>query len=393
MKYSKSITVLGNYSGRNAGDNAMLEGIFSDISELHPNILFEVPTINPKFIHENYLNYSVKPVGLMPWNLSIKMLGIPTLFSICRTDLTIITDAVLMDKELFNPLFNYLSTLAILIPIAKKKGKKLILYNVSLGPVNTKIGKKLLKSILEQSEHIILRDVDSLDIVKSLGVDHQHIHLSADSALNSKPASKEKVNEIMEKEGFKKNQNLIGLNINSYIDAFIRGDKEKFSRVEFINIIAEVSDRLIKELEVEIVFIVTQHMDVKITEEVIKIIKNQKDVKMITNRKYTHNEIMGFMGELDILVGMRTHSTILASAMGVPVVGIISYPKSKSFMKEIEQEDKTIELTNFTTENLFLLVKSTWHQRKQIKEQLQPKIEQLKEAANGSAKIVGEYIK
>ena len=269
MSPTKSITVLGNYSGRNAGDAAILAGIFSDISELLPDITFEIPTINTKFISENYSNYSVKPIGLMPWNFSIKMLGLPTLLSIYRTDLTIITDAILFDRKLFNPLFNYLSTLAVLIPLAKKMGKIIILYNVSLGPANTKIGKKLLKYILNQSDYIILRDVDSLNLLRSLNVVHPRIHLSADSALNNKPASNERVNEIMEKEEITKNKKLIGFNINSYIDAFIRDNKKRLSRTEFTNIIAEVSDRLIEELDVEIVFVITQHMDVRIANEAI----------------------------------------------------------------------------------------------------------------------------
>ncbi|KCZ72309.1 hypothetical protein ANME2D_01715 [Candidatus Methanoperedens nitroreducens] len=393
MNSTKSITVLGNYSGRNAGDAAILAGMFSDISTLFPDVIFEVPSINPKFISESYSNYSVRPVGLMPWNFSIKMLGMPTLLSIYRTDLTMITDAILFDRKLFNPLFNYLSTLAILIPLAKKMGKKIVLYNVSLGPVDTEMGKKLLKSILDQADCVILRDIDSLHLLKSLGVANTRIHLSADSALNNKPAPKERVKEIMEKEGISKNQKLIGFNINSYIDVFISGDKKSLSRVEFTDIVAEVSDRIIKELNAELIFIITQHMDVKIAQEAIGKIKNQNHVKLISNSKYTHNDIMGIMGELDLLIGMRTHSLILASAMYVPLVGIIPYPKSRSFMREIGQEDRTIEFTNFNAENLFALVKSTWDQREQIKEQLQPRIKKLKETASGSANLLVEYIK
>jgi polysaccharide pyruvyl transferase WcaK-like protein len=272
-------------------------------------------------------------------------------------------------------------------------GTKVILYNIGLGPVTTNMGKKSLKSILYQSDLIVLRDVDSLNLLKSLDVVHPRIHLSADSALNSIPVPKERVKEIMENEGITRIRNIIGFNINSYIDAFISGDRKRLSRVEFTDIIAEVSDRLIEELDVEIVFIITQHMDIKIAEEVVEKIKNQKNVKLITNKKYSHNEIMGLMGELDLLIGMRTHSLILGSAMNVPLVGIIPYTKSRSYMKEIEQADKTIEFNNFNAESLISLVKSTWDQRKQIREQLQPKIQKMKETASGSANLLVEYIK
>ncbi len=391
MSSKKSITVIGNFSGRNAGDAAILSGMLSDISKLYPDIVFEVPTINPKYIRENYTNFKIKPIGLMPWNFSIKMLGIPTLLSMYRTDLTIITDAILFDRKLYNPIFNYLSTLALLIPFAKKKGKKVILYNVSLGPVDTDKGKKMLISILNHSDHIILRDVDSLNLLKSLDVIHPHVHLSADSALNNIPVSKERAREIIKNEGISTDKGLIGFNINSYIDVFIAGDKNSLSREKFTDIIAQVYDRLYFELGVEIVFVITQHMDLKIAKEAIAKIKSNKDVKLISNKKYTHYEIMGFLGELDLLIGMRTHSLILSSAMCVPVVGIIPYPKSRSYMREIGQEDKTIEFTDFNADKLVSLVKSTWNQRKQIKEQLQPKITKLKETASGSANFLAKY--
>ena len=62
-------------------------------------------------------------------------------------------------------------------------------------------------------------------------------------------------------------------------------------------------------------------------------------------------------------------------------------------MKEIEQGDRTIEFSDFNAENLISLVKSTWDQREQIRQRLQPKIKELKEAASSSANLVVEYIK
>ncbi|GAI06544.1 unnamed protein product, partial [marine sediment metagenome] len=58
------------------------------------------------------------------------MLGLPTFLSVARTDMTIIFDAILFDRALYNPLFNFLSTLYFLIPFAKRKGKKIVYYNV-----------------------------------------------------------------------------------------------------------------------------------------------------------------------------------------------------------------------------------------------------------------------
>ena len=48
----KTITVLGNNSGRNAGDNAILGNLLDDFALEHSDILFQVPTLNTRFIQQ-----------------------------------------------------------------------------------------------------------------------------------------------------------------------------------------------------------------------------------------------------------------------------------------------------------------------------------------------------
>ena len=126
----RSISLLGSSSGRNAGDAALLSGIMDSIdSRLGRRLVYEIPTIRPNYVWHNY-NNKVRPVSMLPWSLSVKMAGIPTVASILRSDLTMVFDAILFDKQLYNPLFNYLSTINFLLPLAKKFNKKLGFYNV-----------------------------------------------------------------------------------------------------------------------------------------------------------------------------------------------------------------------------------------------------------------------
>jgi len=109
-KQIAKITLLGSNSGRNAGDAGILAAIMGALSEeLDGKVYFEVPTTNPKFISKHYGSmFNVRPISVMPWTGSIRLLGIPTLRSIKRTDLTFITDGIIFDVNLFNPLFNFL---------------------------------------------------------------------------------------------------------------------------------------------------------------------------------------------------------------------------------------------------------------------------------------------
>lgn len=107
----ESITLLGSSSGRNAGDAALVGTIMDSIDlACGERLLYEIPSIKPDFIYRSYKN-RVRAIGMWPWNLSIKMLGVPTYRSIMRTDLSLVFDAVLFDRSLYNPAFNYLSSL------------------------------------------------------------------------------------------------------------------------------------------------------------------------------------------------------------------------------------------------------------------------------------------
>ncbi|GFP32415.1 hypothetical protein HKBW3S42_00720 [Candidatus Hakubella thermalkaliphila] len=98
----KRITLLGSVSGRNAGDVALIASIMSEIRNLHPEVTFEIPTINPAFIKKHYSHLVARPVSMLPWHLSVKMLGLPTFLSVRRADMVLVFDAVLFDRKLFN---------------------------------------------------------------------------------------------------------------------------------------------------------------------------------------------------------------------------------------------------------------------------------------------------
>jgi polysaccharide pyruvyl transferase WcaK-like protein len=158
----KRICVVGNFSGRNAGDAAILEGLLRDVHRLYPKARFLIPTINTKFVRRAYRHYPITPVPLLPWNLSFKIFGLPIFASALQSDLILITDAILFDRKLWNPLPNYLLTMSLVTPLADRKGIPVILYNGNLGPANTPMGMSCLRRVVQHSRMIIVRDPESI---------------------------------------------------------------------------------------------------------------------------------------------------------------------------------------------------------------------------------------
>ena len=115
------VTVLGNFSGRNAGDNAILGNLLRDLTRAYPDLEFLIPTLNARYVREAFSGYRIKAMGLMPWNLSIKIFGLPTVRAMLSADAVLITDNLLFDHRYFNPLFNYLCTISLLCPWCRRK--------------------------------------------------------------------------------------------------------------------------------------------------------------------------------------------------------------------------------------------------------------------------------
>jgi len=216
----KAITLLGSSSGRNAGDAALIAAIMDGVdARCGERLLYEIPTIRPAYIRDHY-PHRVRPVGMLPWNFSVKMLGLPTLRSVRRTDLTVIFDAILFDRALYNPLFNFMSTLRLILPWAKRRGRRLACYNVGVGPVRTAAGRRMLRTLADLMDFITVRDQESLDILRDVGARNPRIVIGADAAVNAPAADDARVTAILRKAGFEPGEPALGINVNIYVDTW-----------------------------------------------------------------------------------------------------------------------------------------------------------------------------
>jgi polysaccharide pyruvyl transferase WcaK-like protein len=206
----QSATLLGSSSGRNAGDAALISGIMEATDAACGTPLrYEIPTIRPAYIRNHYPGSHTVPISMMPWALSVKMLGVPTYRSLMRTDITLIFDAILFDRALYNPLFNFMSTLYLLLPAARRRGRRLGCYNVGTGPVNTAAGRRILRELSEIMDFITVRDQDSYDILRDIGVRNPRLFIGADAALNVRAADPRIADAILGRVGLAPEQEIL----------------------------------------------------------------------------------------------------------------------------------------------------------------------------------------
>lgn len=389
----RRICVLGNFSGRNAGDMAILGCLVKDIQTAYPDVSFVVPTTNPGFIRESLSDYPVEPVSLLPWALSIKMFGLPTSRAVFNAHLVLVTDNILFDMRLLNPLFNYLSSLSLILPPAARRGIPIVLYNMSLGPITTTLGRWCFERVIASSRLIVLRDRQSQDLIRRLGIRHPPIEFGADCALNVELCSTERLEAICANEGlFCSSRGTIGFNVNSYMDAYLRNSRGNADAHRFCSTIAATVDRTIAEFDTDVVLIVTQKMDLRTTKQIIGQVRHGDRVRMVSNHSYSHGELAAIISRLELLVAMRTHALIFAASVATPMVGIISYPKTAGFLRSIEQDRWVIDFDSVEVGKLFDLISNAYQRRSRIRSELESVVEHEKRRARGSALLLAPFL-
>jgi polysaccharide pyruvyl transferase WcaK-like protein len=376
------LCVLGNNSGRNAGDAAILSSIVRNLLARSPDVAFEVPTIRPAHIREAFAGLPVRPVSTLPWTLSLRILGPTTMLSIMRSDAVLITDAIIFDYRLLNPVFNYLILLAGVIPFARLCGKKIVCFCVGIGPLDRPLGRRITRMICSLSDAIMVREESSRELLEAIGVPPERLReIWADVAFVNPPAPPERGREILAAHGVAPGEPLLGVNVNAYLDKWL-GSESSLDRDGFIAAVARGLDDVIGRCGVRVAFVITQVMDVGIAEEIRARMAHRERVPVISNRDLTNQEIMAVLGHMSLFAGMRLHSLILAAAMHAPVVPLAYAPKVRHFARMLGLAGETFEFAGFTAERFADALAAAWERREATRARLLPAVE----AAKGRAR-------
>ncbi|MBX7144814.1 MAG: polysaccharide pyruvyl transferase family protein [Oligoflexia bacterium] len=386
----KSITLLGSSSGRNAGDAALIAGIMDSIdAACGRRLRYEIPTINPNFVRRNYTN-EVVPIGMMPWHASVKMLGVPTLRSILRTDLTLVFDAILFDRSLYNPLFNFLSTLRVLLPIGKSAGKRMGFFNVSAGPVTTPAGREMLRAVSELMDFVTVRDENSAALLRDIGVREKQVIVTADAALTMRSATPDRVDSIWRELGFQAGQEVLGINVSAYLDSWSGSKRKSMGKDEFLRSYSGALNTVAAQLGVPLLFVSTQHHDEPLTRELMALVTVPVHKALLSNRVFSPYDIRGVLEKLQLLFGMRLHATILASAGLTPVLALPHQPKVSHYFGTLGLDRYVLTFDDYSEQALVQHLLRGWDERARIREQLEKEIPRSRERAFYAAQLVAQ---
>jgi len=384
-KKPKRITLLGNNSGRNLGDAAIMSSILDMVAKELPDAEVLVPTLNPGFVTDNYgEEYNVKAVDVRLRTLSLRLLGLPTFYSLLRSDVALICDGIIFGRKLFSP-HNFLITLIFLVPFARLVGCKVVCFSCGIGPFPSKLSKIFAKFVIQLSNLVIMRERDSAKLARNIGVTKQ-IRINGDSAFVNPIGSGVDAEEILKENGVPLDKPLIGLNITPYIDSWLKKDERVANKKAFLENYAKNVKFALKEIKTEIPEILIFSCS-PMDEEYSNKFASLLNATVIDNSRYLSHQIQAVMRECELLVGMRFHSLVLGSASGAAILGLVYAPKVKGYMRLLDCEEYCLELRDVDKPIFVDTLVSAWDNREELRQRQQEVVSNLKDTAQDAMRV------
>lgn len=301
------IALSGYYGFDNAGDEALLSAITSTIQQQEADCDFVVFSGQPDHTIQMH---GIRAVYYMNPLTMIKELA--------GTDLLISGGgSIFQDVTSSRSLAYYIAVVA----LARSLRVPVIFYAQGVGPINRPFNRYLMRLVANRVNMITVRDEDSAQYLKDLGITRPPVTITADPVFSLQPGKSER-----EKARFILDQ--AGLSDRPQVGVALRN----WSALDFrMNDLARLLDEFAQQ-GYRVVFIpLAFPEDVEAGRRVAALMKQES---CCLEQQFTSLEHLALIGQMDLMIGMRLHALIFAANQGVPFAGISYDPKIDAFLQQ-----------------------------------------------------------
>jgi polysaccharide pyruvyl transferase WcaK-like protein len=218
----------------------------------------------------------------------------------------------------------WLYELAKITAAARAAGRPVMLYGMGIGPLLTKPARQVARFIGEEARAVTVRDESSAELLAECGVSRSRIHVAADPAISIEPGGPA-AQSILEQSGLRfAPRPLIALNLRPW---FRFGGVDAGSRDAMQDLVSRSGDlvRLLRErLGATVGLLPLQRLnddDREVLEQVLQAAGSPSGA-MVLEPPASPLDLVTFLSQFDLLIGMRLHSLILAADAGIPFVAL-----------------------------------------------------------------------
>lgn len=323
------VVICGAYGRGNAGDDAILEAILQEMRSIDPDMPVTVLSKDPKSTRLTYRVRSVSRTNVPAWR---RAMGHAKLYINGGGSL-------IQDVTSRRSLWFYLHN----IQTAKKRGCAVQMYGCGIGPVTRENHRRLAAQVLNRSVDVItLREPNSLEELKSMGVTQPEIRLTADPALTLRRAEDDQTDSVLLRAGIPPQ--------GRYLCFALRPWKDFERKASLFGAAAKYAYETYGLTPVFLA--VEKHLDPAAA---------RLAAQGLTIPHYFLDDaggagtIIGALSRMEAVVSMRLHALIFAAGQGIPLAGVVYDPKVSAFLRYTGQENFT-DLKDLTLERLQAMI-------------------------------------
>ena len=333
---SRQLGIHGFYGMQNLGDEALLQVFLQQSRRILPGSKPVVYSRRQDRVRQDYgvLSYGVhcrrKDWLLQQWSL-------------WRNRLFILGGGGILHD--YGPDSSGIHTWLSLLRQSLRYGRKTALFFIGVDNIRHDESRQLLADTIPQVDFISVRDRRSADYFREIGVT-QPIHQVIDPAIL--------LAEPHLRQWEQKRPLRIAVCLRHWFKSSMETEDESLFQ-EILNELAKSLDELIERYNAKITFYPMRGIDYDddrlINRQVCERLRHKESARCVEVPPDVPNFIHA-LEEVDILIGMRLHSLILASAKGIPVVALEYVPKVREYMQIIGQKAYVLPMASPLAEQL-----------------------------------------
>ncbi len=400
------------YSTYNKGEVAIAISLIETIKRIYPAAKISIMTPDPTHAQTQYSNYGVKSYPRL-LHISRENKGIRKIMSFSKLILQALLYLILInlsnvrvDKSsriAFDLLRNadvviiagggtfggakYRSFPSNLFPIylAKKLGKKVMVYGPSVEPFTSKVVKAMTRHVLNSADIITVREQLSFDLLQSLHL--KNLHRTADPAFLIGNESLDTGLLLLKEGGVPVEKRLlVGMTIKDW--DFPNEQNSYQKRLNYLTAIRETMEKLLAARDDALIVVFSTSLatqasddDRVISMQVKSLVKHDlRDRVIVLTMDYAPQQLKAMMGNTDVFISTRFHSAVFALSMNIPVVMIATEPnKNRGLMDMLDLADYTIDAGSATSEKLLTTVLRLIDERELVAQEIKNKLPLIKD--------------
>lgn len=359
------VVISGYYGFHNSGDEAMLHAMLQALRPAVPGLEVTVLSRDPVYTARQFGVRSVLREDISKvWH------------SLRRADLLISGGGGLL-QDVTGPksIIYYLGVVA----MARFLGRPVIFYAQGFGPVNTTLGKHMVRVIANRVNTITVRDPDSREELINLGVTRPPIIVTADPVLGLERSMVDVVRgrEILTSLGLG-SAPVAGISVRPWKNA-----------KNYLGVLARAADDLISSGWQVLLVPMHRHVDLDCCREVAA---RMSAPAFLLEKSVDYMDILSLTANLDLAIGMRLHFLIFSSLFGVPIVGIPYDPKVNRFLQSVGLPPG-LSAEQLDYNELTARLEQVLEQREELGSQLREQVTLLQREALKNAKLAAELLR